>query len=81
MLKRTFIYTIAFAINWGPENINKIYIMASGEDLSFAFYVVYTAISPLRGFIDFLAYLYTRSRPSELANMTLDDNDNFEPDI
>lgn len=51
-------YLIAFVVVWSPSSLNRITQLSTGTTI-FVFAYAQSIVSPMRGFINFLAYFYT----------------------
>jgi hypothetical protein len=58
IVKRMLAYLIAFMVVWAPSSLNRTTQLAAGTTV-FVFAYAQSLISPMRGFINFLAYFYT----------------------
>ena len=58
MSKRMMAYVFAFIISWLPSTINRMYQLDNGT--LFSLQLLMSIFSPLRGFIDFIVFMYTR---------------------
>jgi ABC-type multidrug transport system fused ATPase/permease subunit len=58
VIKRMMAYLIAFVVVWLPSSLNRITQLSAGTTV-FVFAYSQSLISPMRGFINFLAYFYT----------------------
>ncbi|KAJ3016219.1 hypothetical protein HKX48_004161 [Thoreauomyces humboldtii] len=55
--RTALVYITAFLIVWTPSNLNRFYALATGSPL-FIFSLLQTIMSPMRGFVNFLAYFW-----------------------
>ena len=57
VVRRMVAYMIAFVIVWTPSNINRITQLVVGSPI-FGLSVAQSLVSPLRGFLNFCAFIY-----------------------
>ena len=78
VVKRVLMYITAFIICWIWDFLNHLF--SSFNCYIYPFYLLQTFFSPLQGFINFLVYGITKSRPGDPKERILHDTSTSEND-